>query len=97
MKIMRYLRFAVLTLIASMSWGFDALAKPVSFIGRQFERAFDLPAVGLHRLDLVLAKWRTQSQAIESIPLASLTASSNHFVMSSTFSDRADGEVGWQA
>lgn len=98
MKIMRHLRFAVMTMLACMGHAFDyAIAKPASFIVRHFERAFDLPAVGLTRLSLALAKWRTESQSSAGIPLASLTASSNHFVMSGTFSDRADGEVGWSA
>ena len=98
MKIMRYLRFAVLTMLACMGYAFDyAIAKPASFICRHFERAFDLPAVGLTRLSLALAKWRTESEPNARIPLASLTASSNHFVMSGTFSDSADGEVGWRA
>lgn len=96
MKIMRYLRFAALTLAAGLAYAFDyAVLKPVTFIARSFEHAFDLPAVGVQRLKLILAKWRTQSSTDAGISASSLMASSNHFVMPGTVRDF--GEVGWRA
>lgn len=96
MKIMRHLRYAILTLMASLACAFDySVLKPVTFIARKFEHAFDLPAVGMQRLKLVLAKWRTSSSTDGGISASSLMASSNHFVMPGTF--REFGEVGWRS
>lgn len=96
MKIMRYLRFAVLALGAGLAHVLDyAVLKPVTFIARSFEHAFDLPAVGVQRLKLILAKWRSHSSTDAGISASSLMASSNHFVMPGTVRDF--GEVGWRA
>jgi hypothetical protein len=96
MKIMRHLRYATLAIVASLACAFDySVVKPITFVARQFEHAFDLPAVGMQRLKLILAKWRTGSSTDAGIPASSLMASSNHFVMPGTFRDF--GEVGWRA
>lgn len=96
MKIMRHLRYAALAMMASLAYALDySVLKPATLIARSFEHAFDLPAVGVQRLKLVLAKWRMQRLADAGIPASSLMASSNHFVMPGTMRDF--GEVGWRA
>ncbi|MCS3467102.1 hypothetical protein M2401_000823 [Pseudomonas sp. JUb42] len=61
----------------------SALAEPVLYAQRMFIAAAELPGVGLKRLDLTLAMWRTGGHATDESLKSNLRASSNHFVMSS--------------
>jgi len=61
----------------------SVLAEPLMFAKRMFVAVAELPGVGLKRLDLTLAMWRTGGQATDEFLKSNLRASSNHFVMNS--------------
>jgi hypothetical protein len=61
-----------------------AMAEPVAYAYRAAVAMVELPGVGLKRLELTLAMWRTGSQSDGQDLKSNLRASSNHFVMTST-------------
>ena len=59
----------------------SAYAEPVTYAYRSVVMLAELPSVGMKRLELTLAMWRTGSQLPDDSPASNLRASSNHFVM----------------
>jgi hypothetical protein len=80
-KLTMYLGFALAACLSCFS--LTALAKPVSYAFRSVQMLAELPSVGVKRLELTLAMWRTGSQATDKSLASNLRASSNHFVMAS--------------
>ena len=77
-----YLGFALAACLSCFSMA--ALAEPVAYAYRAAVALVELPSVGLKRLELTLAMWRTGSQSDGQDLKSNLRASSNHFVMTST-------------
>jgi hypothetical protein len=80
-----YLGFALAACMSCFSMA--ALAEPVAYACRAAVTLAELPSVGLKRLELTLAMWRTGSQSDGQDLKSNLRASSNHFVMTSANSD----------
>ena len=80
-KIAMYLGFALAACLSCFS--LTALAQPVAYAYRSAVALAELPGVGLKRLELTLAMWRTGSQSEGQDLKSNLRASSNHFVMTS--------------
>lgn len=80
-KIAMYLGFALAACLSCFS--LTALAQPVSYAFRSAVMLAELPSVGIKRLELTLAMWRTGSQTTDKSLASNLRASSNHFVMAS--------------
>ena len=59
----------------------SAFAEPVAYAYRSVVMLADLPSVGVKRLELTLAMWRTGSESGTEELKSNLRASSNHFVM----------------
>lgn len=77
-----------LALAACLScFSISALAEPVAYVYRSAVMLAELPSVGVKRLELTLAMWRTGGAATEESLKSNLRASSNHFVMASTKSE----------
>ena len=73
-----------LALAACLScFSMSAFAEPVAYAYRSAVMLADLPSVGVKRLELTLAMWRTGSQTTDESFASNLRASSNHFVMDS--------------
>ena len=71
-----------LALAACLScFSLSAFAEPVAYAYRSAVMLAELPSVGVKRLELTLAMWRTGSQTTNESLAANLRASSNHFVM----------------
>ncbi|MGN8278142.1 hypothetical protein [Pseudomonas sp. SMN5] len=80
-----------LALAACLScFSVSALAEPVAYVYRSAVMLAGLPSVGVKRLELTLAMWRTGSQSSGEGLSSNLRASSNHFVMA-TASPAPDG------
>ena len=60
-----------------------AFAEPVAYAYRSAVMLAELPSVGVKRLELTLAMWRTGGQTTDGSLASNLRASSNHFVMAS--------------
>jgi len=80
-RVSMYLGLAFAACMACFSMG--ALAEPVAYAYRAAVTLAELPSVGLKRLELTLAMWRTGSQSDDQNLKSNLRASSNHFVMTS--------------
>jgi hypothetical protein len=78
-RLSSYLGFAFAACLAVFS--LSAFAEPVAYAYRAAATLAELPGVGLKRLELTLAEWRTGSQSGDSDLKSNLRASSNHFVM----------------
>lgn len=78
-RLSAYLGFAFAACLAVFS--LPAFAEPVAYAYRSAVTLAELPGVGLKRLELTLAEWRTGSQSGDSDLKSNLRASSNHFVM----------------
>ncbi|WP_313003504.1 hypothetical protein [Pseudomonas sp.] len=61
----------------------SAFAEHVAYAYRSAVTLAELPSVGVKRLELTLAMWRTGSQSGDDGLASNLRASSNHFVMTS--------------
>ena len=61
----------------------SAFAEPVAYAYRSAVMLAELPSVGMKRLELTLAMWRTGSDSTAESLKSNLRASSNHFVMTS--------------
>ena len=73
-----------LALAACLScFSLSAFAEPVAYAYRSAVMLAELPSVGVKRLELTLAMWRTGSQTTDGSLASNLRASSNHFVMAS--------------
>ena len=73
-----------LALAACLScFSLSAFAEPVAYAYRSAVMLAELPSVGVKRLELTLAMWRTGSQTADESLASNLRASSNHFVMAS--------------
>lgn len=83
-KLTMYLGFALAACLSCFSFAASALAEPISHTYRSIATLVDLPGVGVKRLELTLAMWRTGSQDEHDDLASNLRASSNHFVMAST-------------
>ena len=81
-RIAMYLGFALAACLSCFSM--SVLAEPVAYAYRSAVALAELPGVGLKRLELILAMWRTGSSGADESLKSNLRASSNHFVMSST-------------
>ena len=77
-----YLGFALAACLSCFSM--SVLAEPLAYAYRSAVALAELPGVGLKRLELTLAMWRTGSSASDESLKSNLRASSNHFVMTST-------------
>lgn len=80
-KLTMYLGFALAACLSCFS--LSALAQPVSYAFRSAAMLAELPSVGMKRLELTLAMWRTGSDSTDESLKSNLRASSNHFVMAS--------------
>ena len=78
-KIAMYLGFALAACLSCFSM--SVLAEPVAYAYRSAVALAELPGVGLKRLELTLAMWRTGSSGADESLKSNLRASSNHFVM----------------
>ncbi|NWC72541.1 hypothetical protein HX823_00455 [Pseudomonas sp. P7759] len=77
-----------LALAACLScFSLSAFAEPVAYAYRSVVMLAELPSVGVKRLEVTLAMWRTGSQATDETLASNLRASSNHFVMASAKPD----------
>ena len=76
-----YLGFALAACLSCFSM--SVLAEPLAYAYRSAVALAELPGVGLKRLELTLAMWRTGSSCADESMKSNLRASSNHFVMSS--------------
>lgn len=81
MRLTRYLGLALAACLSCFS--ISAFAEPVAYAYRTVVMLSELPSVGVKRLELTLAIWRTGSQSTEESLASNLRASSNHFVMAS--------------
>ena len=81
MRLTRYLGLALAACLSCFS--ISALAEPLAYAYRTVVMLAELPSVGVKRLELTLAIWRTGSQSTEKSLASNLRASSNHFVMAS--------------
>ncbi len=81
-KLTMYLGFALAACLSLFS--VSALAAPVSYAFRSAVMLAELPSVGVKRLELTLAMWRTGSSTTDGALKSNLRATSNHFVMTST-------------
>ncbi|WP_116817918.1 hypothetical protein [Pseudomonas syringae] len=82
-KLTMYLGFALAACLSCFSFAASALAEPVGYAYRSVARLIELPSVGIKRLELTLAMWRTGSSSTDDSLKINLRASSNHFVMAS--------------
>ncbi|WP_122429916.1 hypothetical protein [Pseudomonas viridiflava] len=80
-KLTMYLGFALAACLSCFT--LSALAQPVSYAFRSVQMLAELPSVGMKRLELTIAMWRTGSQDEHDDLASNLRASSNHFVMAS--------------
>lgn len=80
-RIAMYLGFALAACLSCFSM--SVLAEPVAYAYRSAVALAELPGVGLKRLELTLAMWRTGSSDADDSLKSNLRASSNHFVMAS--------------
>ncbi|MFI8643873.1 hypothetical protein ACIGJK_03585 [Pseudomonas iridis] len=80
-KIAMYLGFALAACLSCFSM--SAMAEPLAYAYRSAVALAELPGVGLKRLELTLAMWRTGSSGADESLKSNLRASSNHFVMAS--------------
>ena len=78
-RIAMYLGFALAACLSCFSM--SVLAEPVAYAYRSAVALAELPGVGLKRLELTLAMWRTGSSGADESLKSNLRASSNHFVM----------------
>ena len=76
-----YLGFALAACLSCFSM--SVMAEPLAYVYRSAVALAELPGVGLKRLELTLAMWRTGSYGADESLKSNLRASSNHFVMSS--------------
>ena len=74
-----YLGLALAACLSCISM--SAFAEPVAYAYRSVVMLADLPSVGVKRLELTLAMWRTGSSGADESLKSNLRASSNHFVM----------------
>lgn len=71
-----------LALAACLScFSLSAFAEPAAYAYRSAVMLAELPSVGVKRLELTLAMWRTGSESSHDGLSSNLRASSNHFVM----------------
>ncbi|QOI04591.1 hypothetical protein [Pseudomonas savastanoi] len=82
-KLTMYLGFALAACLSCFSFAASALAEPVGYAYRSVVKLIELPGVGIKRLELTLAMWRTGSSSTDDSLKSNLRASSNHFVMAS--------------
>lgn len=80
-RVTMYLGLALAACLSCFS--LSALAEPVAYVYRSAVMLAELPSVGVKRLELTLAMWRTGSAATDESLKSNLRASSNHFVMTS--------------
>jgi hypothetical protein len=84
-RMRKFTTYLGLALAACLScFSMSALAEPVAYAFRSAVMLAELPSVGMKRLELTLAMWRTGSSGAEESLKSNLRASSNHFVMAST-------------
>lgn len=81
MRLTRYLGLALAACLSCFS--ISVLAEPLAYAYRAVVMLAELPSVGVKRLELTLAIWRTSSQPTNESLASNLRASSNHFVMAS--------------
>lgn len=81
MRLIRYLGLALAACLSCLS--ISAFAEPLAYAYRTVVMLAELPSVGVKRLELTLAIWRTGSQSADESLASNLRASSNHFVMTS--------------
>ncbi|MCF5224656.1 hypothetical protein GIW32_14280 [Pseudomonas syringae] len=82
-KLTMYLGFALAACLSCLSFAASALVEPVGYAYRSVASLIELPGVGIKRLELTLAMWRTGSSSSDESLKSNLRASSNHFVMAS--------------
>lgn len=89
-----YLGMALAACLSCFSM--SAFAEPVAYACRSAVMLAELPSVGVKRLELTLAMWRTGSQTTDESLASNLRASGNHFVMASIGSEEVTaGEEDW--
>ncbi|PYY71226.1 hypothetical protein CRX42_07360 [Pseudomonas jessenii] len=80
-RLTMYLGLAFAACLSCFSIG--AFAEPIRTAAHYLTAVSEPQGVGMHRLDLTLAMWRTGIQSNDQALKSNLRASSNHFVMTS--------------
>ncbi|WP_458373025.1 hypothetical protein [Pseudomonas laurylsulfatiphila] len=81
-RLTMYLGLAFAACLSCFSAG--AFAEPIRSAAHYLTAVSEPQGVGMHRLDLTLAMWRTGSQSDGEGLKSNLRASSNHFVMTTS-------------